>query len=330
MRLILWLGLALGVLWGSYWFVGATAIEGGAGQWFAATAAQGMTTGNEGISVSGFPSRFDLTVTKPRLADPRTGWGWTAPFAQILSMTWKPWHIIAILPQTQQINGPGQQIALTSTRIVASLRLLPTSDLTLGELVIEGHDLSVRSDRGWQVGVGSAVLAVANDPTVPFGQRLGLEVSDLRPDPSLGGRMIALGDVISSVHLDAVITLSAALDRHAGATSPAVTGLIVNDFQLAWGSLRLSAMGRVAPGPDGVAQGQIDIRVEDWRQIPALAVALGLVRAEMGESLTKALTVLAESGADPNVLDLPLTFADGWMNLGPFPLGPAPIFDQRQ
>ena len=58
-----------------------------------------------------------------------------------------------------------------------------------------------------------------------------------------------------------------------------------------------------------------------------LHLALGLVRPEMGDSLTNTLEVLAKSGKDPEILNLPLIFADGWMTLGPLPLGPAPVMN---
>jgi Uncharacterized protein conserved in bacteria (DUF2125) len=41
------------------------------------------------------------------------------------------------------------------------------------------------------------------------------------------------------------------------------------------------------------------------------------------------LAALAQQGPNPNVLALPLTMADGWMTLGPFPLGPAPQLRQQ-
>ena len=327
MRFILWLSVVLGVLWGGYWFVGSTAIKSGVSQWFANSADQGMTASNEGISFSGFPSRFDLTLTKPILTDPISGWTWKAPFAQILSMTWKPWHVIAILPQDQEIDGPGQRIAVRSSKMAASLRLQPSSDLTLEELVIEARDLVTHSDVGWQIGAKSAVLALARDESQPLGQHLGLEIAELRPDPELAHLLPDLGGVISIVHLDALVTLSAALDLHAVETSPVVTSLIVTDFQLNWGSLKFSATGRVDPGSDGAVHGQIDFRIHGWQQIPALLVALGLVRPEMGDSLTRGLEVLAKSGDDPTVLNLPLTFDEGWMTLGPVPLGPAPMLN---
>ncbi len=326
MRGILWLAIVLGVLWAAYWFVGAITIERQIGQLFHDRASSGLTAANDGVAVAGFPSRFDLTVTKPRLADPQSGWGWSAPFAQVLSMTWKPWHVIAMLPPDQEIDAPGQRIALTTTRMAASLRLQPSADLTFEELVVEGHDLLAGSDLGWKIGARSAVLALARDATEPFAQRLGIDVADLRPDPGLAHRLPALGEVISSLHLDARVSLTAALDRHSAITRPSVSGLSLRDFQVRWGALVVSAKGDVTVGPGGAAQGQIDMRIEGWRQIPVLGVALGLIRPEMGESVTRAMEVLANSGADPEVLTLPLTFKDGWAALGALPLGPAPVF----
>ena len=327
MRGLLWIGVVLAVLWGGYWVVGSTAVERGAAQWFDDQNATGMVAKRDGISVSGFPSRFDLTITSPELADPVTGWRWTAPFVQVLSMTWKPWHVIAALPREQHLQVAGQKIDLTSAKIAASVRVTPSTDLTLQEVVIEGHDILATSDAGWKVATRSLVLAVARDPVRPLDQRVGLQIADLVPAPELAALVPDLGDTISVVHLDATMTLSAALDRHMAETRPQLTRLSVGDFHLNWGSLAIAATGQIDRGPDGLATGQIDFRVRNWRQIPALMVAAGFIRPEMGETLTRGLQELANSGTDPDVLELPLTLADGWMHLGPLPLGPAPLLD---
>ena len=322
MRVIIGLALVLGVLWGGYWGVGSTAVERGVAQWFRDQ--QGLTASHDGITVSGFPSRFDLTITAPKLADPVTGWGWSAPFVQVLSMTWKPWHVIAALPADQQVQGPGQGVHITSSRMAASLRLSPTTDLTLAEVIIEGQDVLAKSDRGWQVGVKSAVLALARDPANPLAQRLGVEVADLTPDPALTALVPELGATVSVVHLDASVLMSAPLDRHIAETRPGLTGVVVRDFRLDWGSLTITASGKVDRGPDGLAVGQIDLRIENWRQIPVLLVALEVILPDMGKTITRGMEVLAASGTDPAVLDLPLIMADGRMSLGPLPLGAAP------
>jgi hypothetical protein len=327
MRVLIWITVVFAVLWGGYWVIGSTAVERGVAQWFDDQTALGITANRDDISVAGFPSRLDLTITNPHLADPAAGWAWTAPFVQVLSMTWKPWHLIAALPNDQQVQVAGQKVDITSSKMAASVRVSPTSDIALQEAVIEGHDLLATSDAGWRTAAKSLVLALAPDPADPLAQRLGLRIADLVPAPDLAALVPDLGDTISTVHLDAVLTFSAPLDRHMAETQPRLTALTVTDLALTWGSLKLQATGQVDRAADGFASGQIDFQIENWRQIPALIVALGLVRPEMADAISRGVEALARDGGDPDRLNLPLVFADGRMSLGPLPLGAAPRLD---
>lgn len=330
MRFILWVALILGVIWGGYWFVGSRSIEQAVTAWFEDSAAQGIEASQEGIEVQGFPNRFDLTVTKPRLADPATGIGWKAPFAQVFAMTWKPWHVISVLPLDQEIDLPGERVALTTTHMAASLRLSPSTDLTFTEAVLETTDLALKSDSGWSLGLASAVVALGRSPTEARDYRFGVEVKDLRPDPALAAAMPDLGEVMSRAHLDVMVQLTAPLDRNAGESRPQLAGLELKDLHITWGALDLVATGSVVAGDGGLAEGQIDLEMKGWRQVPQLAAALGLIAPEMAKSLNDGLVYMAAADGDPETLSLPLTLSGGRMTLGPLPLGPAPVLAQRQ
>jgi len=318
MRVIVWVVLALGVAWGGYWFVGANVVENAAQNWFDKAADQGIDATQQGISVAGFPNRFDLTVTQPHLMDRATGWGWDAPFAQIFAMTWKPWHFIAALPNTQTLIAPDQTVTLQSSKMQASVRLVPTSALTFAEAVIEGHDLQAKSDHGWQLAAKTMVAAMAglgND------QHLGLDVTDLALDPAMAP---TLGGLVSKLHLDAVVSLTAPLDRHLSKVRPQVTAINLGDFHAIWGELSVTASGKITPDTDGLASGRVDFHFKNWRSIPPLLVAMDLVEPGLAKSITGGLEALAKSGPDPETLDMALILADGRMNFGPLPLGPAP------
>lgn len=330
MRFLIWLALLLGALWGGYWFVGSRAIEQGAEAWFAGSAAQGTPATHEGLSVQGFPSRFDLTVTRPRLSDPATGLTWTAPFAQVFAMTWKPWHVIAVLPDDQQITLGRQTLALTTSRMIASLRLSPSTDLTLSETVVEAHDLTLKSDAGWSLGLASGVLALARDAAEARDYRLGIEAADLRPDPRLAHALPELGPAVQRLHLDATLQLTAPMDVHAAETQPQLSGLVLRDLVLEWGALQVSGQGQLAPGEGGLAEGQLDLTFRGWHLLPQLAAELGLIRPEMAKSLNDGLAALAAADGDAETLSLPLRMTSGWASLGPLPLGPAPVMVQRQ
>jgi hypothetical protein len=55
-----------------------------------------------------------------------------------------------------------------------------------------------------------------------------------------------------------------------------------------------------------------------------ILVAAGTVRPELARTAETMLEGLAKQSGDPEVLKLPLVLKDGWMSLGPLPLGPAP------
>ena len=333
MRAVLVIVLVLSGLWGGYWFVGSRAMDQAAAGWFAAQQGSPLLAEQQGITVSGFPNRFDLTVTAPRLTDTETGLSWTAPFAQVFMMTWKPWHVIATLPQEQIISLPGQDVTLTSTLAQGSVIVTPGAALTLDRTAIAGDGLALRSSAGWEVSATSARFGTRQAPDRALAHEVALELTTLTPDA--GFRMAlaqgsSLPEQIDVLRLDTVLGLSAPLDRHAATTRPGLTDITLREGLLRWGDLVLSAQGSLTPASDGTPEGRIEIRVENWRELVPVLIASGLVTEESSQTVTRALELYAQQGSDPTILTLPLSFQQGRMSLGPLPLGPAPQIFQRQ
>ena len=328
MRKILWLALVAAGLWGGYWFVGATALERQTAAFFDGAAANGMVASRDDISVAGFPNRFDLTVSGVDITDPATGFGWKAPFVQLLTMTWKPWHIIAALPNEQVIITPDQSVTVTSDRLRASLHLHPTSTLGLYETRVEGAKLRLTADQGWTVGVEKLFASTREDSANPNIQRLGITVDNLSPDAAVLAALATtnLPAMIETLHLDASARFSAPIALNAPDVQPLLMAVDIKDARIIWGALKLTATGTLTAGPDGVAAGTITIRIDGWRQFPAVIAALGWISPEMAPNIERGLDVMAKAGPNPDVLELLLVCAEGRISLGPFPLGPAPQF----
>jgi hypothetical protein len=53
-------------------------------------------------------------------------------------------------------------------------------------------------------------------------------------------------------------------------------------------------------------------------------VAAGAIKPDVAPTITGFLNAIATQGGDPEVIPLPLIFANGRGTLGPLPLGPAP------
>ncbi|NHB76555.1 DUF2125 domain-containing protein [Rhodobacter calidifons] len=322
-------------LWSGYWFLGSGAIRQGVEAGFADAARQGLVAENSGVTVAGFPNRFDLTVSGLRLGDPKTGLFWQAPFAQVFAMTWKPWHIIAALPPEQVLILPDEAVTITSTNLKASLRAKPATDLPLAEVRLAGDSLALASDRGWTLALGEFTLGLRAEPALgPAGYELGFDLAPLTPDPSFPAAVRALTlpdlppadlpDAVESLWGSLYLTFSAPLDRHAGERRPLLTRVEVNQLNLAWGDLSASAKGTVEADDQGFAAGRVTVEVTNWNRLPAILVTAGLVKPELAPTIARGMQALAAQTPDASILSLTLVMENGRMSFGPFPLGPAP------
>ncbi len=319
--------LIVATLWGGYWVVGSRVIDRQARAWFETEQAAGRDARYESLSVSGFPNRFDVTVNGLHLAAPDGSVVWNAPFAQIFALTYKPWHLIAALSPTQTFTLPDQSVTLTSTYLQGSLVMTPDSGFGLNRIAVVGRDLTTASDAGWsvtaaEVDVGSR--RVADDAR---SHQLGLRITDLAPGPALTAPLTAgtdLPGVIGLIEADATLHLTAPLDRFAAENPPQVTGLSVASVKIVWGGVILTGKGDLSAAPDGLAEGRIEWTLANWPKVPPALVALGLVKPEVEETVTRMFVVLAAQSPDPSTVTLPLVFSGGWASLGPLPLGPAP------
>jgi hypothetical protein len=336
MRKLLFLLLAGSALWSGYWYVGSNAVRDGVEGWFADAGAQGLVAEKAGLSVSGFPNRFDLTIDGVRLADPGSGAGWQAPFVQVFAMTWKPWHIIAAFPPEQQVFIPDDVITVASQDLKASLRARPSTDLPLAEVRLAGASLALTAQQGWTLGLGEFTLGLRADPALgDAGYELGFDLAPLTPDPGFVTAVKAvtipdlppsdLPDVIESLWGSIYLSFSSPLNRHAGEARPHLRRVEVNQLNFAWGSLAATAMGVVEADDQGYAAGRITVEVTNWDRLPAVLVAAGIVKPEVAPTIARGMQALAAQSPDLTVLSLTLVLEDGQMSFGPFPLGPAPL-----
>lgn len=313
--------LALAVLWGGYWFVGSRAVERGVSAWFDAQSQRGLVAERDSLSVQGFPSRFDLTIDGLRLGDPATGIGWTAPFVQVFSLSYKPWHLIAAFAPEQHITTPLEDIAIMSGKLQGSLVVTPGTALTLDRTTIVGDTLSVASTAGWEVSARTFRFASRRTDDVGRKHEIGIEALEIAPNATF---LPDLPAGIDRLHLDAVLSFGTPLDRYAGEIRPGLVGIDLKTASVVWGDMEVLGSGQLTADPNGLAEGRINLHLTNWRKLIPVCVALGWITAEVAPTWENMFGALAAQSGDPKNLDLPLTFRNGRMSVGPLPLGKAP------
>ena len=321
MRVLVAVLLAALALWAGYWFVGQRQIESRLVAALERGAGGGLVLKQSGIDVAGFPSRFDLTITEPALSDPARGWGVSAAFAQVLAMTWKPWHLIGVLPNSVTLHTPGGEMDLQSTRFLSSLTYGPSADLPFEAAIVEMDAPALLGQGGAIVGADRLVMALRREARAEPAYRLGLQIVALA-----GGAQTVPADA----RLDAVIVTTAPLDRQALTVAPGIAALELSALSIDWGAIRLTGEGHIAPTDLGDAEGEIALNLTGWRDLPPALSAAGLLPTGLAEALRRALEGVAQDQGNPEVLTLPLRFKDGLTLLGGQVLGPAPRLVQRQ
>ncbi|NJM84666.1 MAG: DUF2125 domain-containing protein [Tabrizicola sp.] len=327
MRKLIGLVVVLAVLWAGYWFVGSSGLQRGVNTWFAEQAAAGMTAENSGVTVRGFPNRFDLTVDNVKFADPKTGLGWEAPFVQIFALSYKPWHVISALPNSQVLRLPGQEMVIDSQDLRASARATPNSALPLEEIVIEGAALKATSTLGWQLASEDLIAAIRVDATTVSSYDVVLTATGVTPDPALMAALKASSDLppmIQTLTMDINTRLNLPLDRFVNPPTIRLAELTVKNIGLTWGDMTMTSAGVLKPDRAGFLEGRVEIEITKWQKMIPLLVASGAVKPEVAPTIENLLGALARDGGNPDVLKVPLVMAEGLMSLGPLPLGAAP------
>jgi hypothetical protein len=315
--------------WSAYWFVGARTLDREVGAWLADRRGEGWVAEATATRVRGFPNRFDLTLSELQLADPETGLAWAAPFFQVLMLSYRPNHVIAVWPEAQTVSTPFERIAVTSDDFRGSLRLDALSSLALEDATFVAEGVALAAETGWEAALGTGRLAMRLVPATEATYEVGVEALDLAPAEAARravDRAGALPETVETLRLDAEVAFTAPWDRAAiEVARPQPTAIDLRELRATWGRLDLRATGALAVAPDGVPTGEIAIKAVNWREMLEIGVASGTVPERLAEPIERGLSALAGASGSPDTLDVTLTFRDGRIVYGFVPLGPAPL-----
>ncbi|RVT86550.1 DUF2125 domain-containing protein [Rhodobacteraceae bacterium CCMM004] len=333
MRILVAIAVIAAALWGGYWFVGATAVERALAAWIAERRSDGWVADYATLDTRGFPNRFDTTLTDLDIADPATGWAWTAPFFQILALSYRPTHVIAVWPEAQSLATPLERIDIASDTLRASVVFEADTALTLDRATLVAEAVRLRSNAGWNAALAEARLATRQTAARPLAHDLGFEARDLVLAEALRDGLDPTGllpGTVARLAVDATVAFDAPWDRFAVERArPQPTAIDLRLAEAQWGDLALKLAGSLEVDAEGRPEGEIVVKATNWRDMIAIAVASGALPEGMAGTLEGGLGLLAGLSGDPKTLDVPLRFADGRVSLGPIPLGPAPILRLR-
>lgn len=323
------------IAWFGWWWIAAGAQEAALERWLADRRAAGWQAEAAEISVRGFPNRLDVKLTAPALADPASGWAWSAPRFDIRQVIYDPTFFVAEWPAEQRVAEPGARATLRAEVMEASLKVDAKSSLDLARASADIQRGAVAADAGWTASVARLTAHVRAAPEAGPDNAyefrldgLGLRLPNfLRDALDPAG---ALPPAMETVALEGRAALDRRLDRFSfEGPKPQLVALSLKEMRAKWGGLGLTVSGSMTADENGYGAGAFDITAENWKAMLDAASAAGAIKAGLLETLKTGLGFIARLSGDPDRLDVTLTLEGGYARIGPVPVGRAPLLAAR-
>ena len=328
MRPLLYLIVTLTLAWSGYWFVASSGTKAGLVSWFQAREIEGWQAEYSDLSVGGFPNRVDASFTEIALADPDTGLAWTAPFFQLLALSYRPNHVIAVWPNEQVISTPQEKLTVTSAKMQASLVVAPEVSLPVERSNFASESLAISSDAGWSMQSDSLRIAVraveGAENLYDFAyQAEGVAPPSFLRTSVLPAKMSAM-DLDMQVGFDRPWDLRALEDRR-----PQPTTLTIRTAKAAWGDLSFQMAADLTMDEVGSPTGEATLRLNNWRDMMAMLRESGQVASASLDTAEPVMALLASLSGSRDDIDVTLRFANGAALVGIIPIGTAPKLTLR-
>ncbi len=318
--------LALFVLYTVYWLNAKSTIEAQVASWIARQESVGYVIEQDRLRVTGFPYRFQVELTAPRVHAPDSDGGWFARLgmlkAHALFYDFKHWIV--------EFDGPlwleYGEAPVTSLELNARLALISLVSNNLGETIRIGAEFDdfrvtpVTGDAPRIAAIEKLLLSglVTEDDTL----RVRFEATGVSTSASAFTPDIrrAFGETAALARLDVTVTHWGimASDADAGAWSRAGGQLQIAESALEWGPAHLAGAGEFTLDAAAQPDGRLSLHITDPDALANALVQAKLVPAENEQALRVAAMMAPRS---PNGVALPFRVRDGGVYLGPIKLG---------
>jgi hypothetical protein len=317
--------------WTGWWHALARGQEAALTHWFDSRARHGWQAEYDQIDLTGFPLRLKRKITGINLADPKTGWAWTAPWLKVESAAFRPIRFDVTLPDTQSLAVPGERTDIASNKMTAALELRPGEALGLIQATINMTDLDVRARAiqrpGWTASAGTLDADISEKVNDDGYAITFLAENVVLPEP-LVARIDPTGFAgrnLERMSFDGAAIFDDPIDRHLiedGHLS--LRAATIRAASLQWGKMQLDAKGAIKIDDDGYPDGKIDVTARKWREMIKLARRSDAIGDDLAKGLTRALELVAMIGGDRDEIEATLNFSDGDVRIGPLTIGRAP------
>lgn len=329
MRAWVWLLILLAALWGAWWAFATTQMQAGVTQALEVRRAAGWQVENAAPRKAGFPQALETRIDRLAIAAPEGEDRLEVRDLALSAPTW--WPLAPSLSagrMTVETRAGALPLDIAFDTPTATLSLQPGLDLALQAAEAQSAALRIAGPDGPLLDLAVPRMEVQRRDADAAAYAVTFDAGQITPGPLLVRLLTpeAAPPAAPEATGRGVLTFDRALDLAAArsAKPPRLTGLEIGALQLSWGKLALTARGQVSLDAEGLPEGEVTLKLTQWRPLVEAAQRAGLLPPSMRLQVETMLGALENRGGTPGGLDLVLGFAGGQMTLAGIPLGPAP------
>ena len=322
MRILLWTISFVILSWSAYWVIGAKSIKSELSE-----SIQKFNSGDWSIEYSdaivrGFPYRFDVTINNLTVKNKKNYLTWTLPYFQILSLSYSPKNLILVWPKEQELKTKTKTINLTSNKMLASIERTNIRSYDISKFILEVEGAIVKSSQDLVIQSKSLILAIDKLKVETAAYKFGLSSTELSIQPS-DHRTYGLAGLFNTTSLNLNINADVYLDTLLRVTKkqdyPKITNLNLKEISIKSKDLILTAMGNLETDIQGSPEGDIQLKISDWKQLLS-----NIKKTGINKKIIESLRIFSILSGNQNNLTLDLTLKERKLLLGPLLLGSIP------
>ena len=322
MRILLWTISFVILSWSAYWVIGAKSIKSELSE-----SIQKFNSGDWSIEYSdaivrGFPYRFDVTINNLTVKNKKNYLTWTLPYFQILSLSYSPKNLILVWPKEQELKTKTKTINLTSNKMLASIERTNIRSYDISKFILEVEGAIVKSSQDLVIQSKSLILAIDKLKVETAAYKFGLSSTELSVQPS-DHRFYGLVGLFNTNSLNLNINADVYLDTLLRVTKkqdyPKITKLNLKEISINSKDFILTAMGNLETDIQGSPEGDIQLKISDWKQLLS-----NIKKTGINKKIIESLRIFSILSGNQNNLTLDLTLKERKLLLGPLLLGSIP------
>ncbi len=329
MRRLVTILAGLAVLWCLWWAGASFWLVRSAETWFEDRRAEGWQAELEGVDPGGFPTRVEAHLDAPQLADPDTGLAVRLDQLTLSARAIWPGDMTVHIPATPiDLATPLDRWVLVAQAARADLNLRFGAALRMRNMSLTSGAFRVEEADGPAIFGGEALILALIGTDLPERYEVRFDIASFAPGERLRA-MLRLPDdwplIFDSLMAEATVTFDVPIDRRTlEDRRPQPLAVDLRRIEAHWGDMRLLATGEVIRDADGLAEGSLTVKAENWQRMLDVAEGAGALPAGFRPQVEGMLRGLASATGSTDDLDVTLRFEGGMTRIGFLPLGPAP------